>query len=69
MPLILPRELEDQWLHPISDGLDIQAIQELIKKYPDGELRAHTVTRLRGKEYEGNVEGISNEVVYEELLE
>ncbi len=69
MPVILPRELQDQWLHPISDGLDIQAIQELIKKYPDGELRAHTVTRLRGKEYKGNVEGISNEFVYEELLE
>lgn len=69
MPVILPRELENQWLNPIADDLDIQSIQELIKKYPDEELQAHTVTRLRGKEYQGNVEGISKKVVYEELAE
>ena len=69
MPLILPRELENQWLNPIADDLDIQSIQELIKKYPDEELQAHTVKRLRGKEYQGNVEGISKKVVYEELAE
>ena len=69
MPVILPRELENQWLNPIADDLDIQSIQELIKKYPDEELQAHTVKRLRGKEYQGNVEGISKKVVYEEFAE
>ncbi len=69
MPVILPRKLEDQWLDPITDELDVQSIQELIKKYPDGELKAHTVARLRGKEYEGNVEGISNKFVYKALVE
>lgn len=30
MPVILPQELEDKWLNPIKDDLDIKAIQELI---------------------------------------
>src|SRR5690625_1137593 len=67
MPLILPEELEDEWLQPIEDHLDKQKVQELIHSYPEGELKAHTVSRLRGKEYKGNVEGISDEVVYQEL--
>lgn len=67
MPLILPETLEDNWLKPINDVLDRQLIQDLIKAYPENELKAHTVAKLRGKEYQGNVEGVSDEVVYEEL--
>jgi len=67
MPLILPDKLEDQWLNPIKDDLDKQKIQELIQSYPEDELKAHTVNKLRGKEYAGNVEQISDAVVYEEL--
>ena len=64
MPLILSDGLEDKWL---NDELDEQQIQTLIQSYPEDELKAHTVAKLRGKEYPGNVEGISEEVVYEEL--
>ena len=67
MPLIIPEELEDAWLQPIEDELDIKAIQELIQSYPEDELQAHTVAKLRGKEYKGNVPEISEEVRYEEL--
>ena len=67
MPLILPDELEDEWLKPIKDDLDQQKIQNLIQSYPDGELKAHTVGKLRGKDYAGNVENISDKIVYEEL--
>ena len=67
MPLILPEELEDSWLNPIADDLDIKAIKELIQSYPEGELKAHTVNKLRGKEYLGNVEEISEELIYEDL--
>ena len=67
MPLILPDELEDEWLKPIKDDLDQQKIQNLIQSYPDGELKAYTVGKLRGKDYVGNVENISDKVVYEEL--
>ncbi|MGM1055625.1 MAG: SOS response-associated peptidase [Bacteroidota bacterium] len=40
IPLILPQELEDKWLDPIENELDIKSIQELIKEYPDEELDA-----------------------------
>ena len=67
MPLILPEALEDDWLVNLNDELDQKKLQELIKAYPDDELTAHTVAKLRGKEYPGNVEGISDEVRYEKL--
>ena len=68
MPLILPEELADKWLQPISEALDKQLIQELIQSYPEEELTFYTVAKLRGAAYKGNVEGISDEVVYEELV-
>lgn len=67
MPLILPSELEDDWLKDIDDELDTKAIQELIRSYPENELTAHTVDRLRGKTYKGNLETASEPFVYEEL--
>ncbi len=67
MPLILPTELEDRWLHPIDDELDKKAIEELIQSYPSTELEGHTVRRLRGKEYLGNVEEISEPFEYPDL--
>ncbi|MEM0516890.1 MULTISPECIES: SOS response-associated peptidase [Aequorivita] len=67
MPVILPTELEDNWLKPINDELDIKEIQNLILEYPDDELDAHTVSKLRGKEYQGNVKSISDKVNYSEL--
>ncbi len=67
MPLILPDELADKWLEHIEDDLDKKTIQELIQSYPEDELKAHTVSRLRGKEYPGNIEDITKEVAYAEL--
>ncbi len=67
MPLILPEELEDDWLQSVHDELDIQKIQELIQSYPEEALDAYPVARLRGKEYMGNVPEISEKVEYEEL--
>ncbi len=67
MPFILPKELEDKWLNPIEDELDVKSIQELIKEYPDDELDAYTIRRLRGKEYIGNVEEVSEPFEYAEL--
>lgn len=68
MPLILPTALEHNWLHPFEGEDDIKHIEDLMKEYPQDELTAHTVARLRGKEYPGNVEKISQKVVYDELL-
>jgi putative SOS response-associated peptidase YedK len=67
MPVILPLELEDKWIDSIHDEVDIKQIQELIQEFPQDELKAHTVAKLRGNEYPGNVKGISEKVDYEEL--
>jgi putative SOS response-associated peptidase YedK len=67
MPVMLPKGLEDGWLHPIMDYADKKGIKELIAPLPDGELAAYPVARLRGKEYQGNVEGVSKEVYYAAL--
>lgn len=48
MPVILSQELEDKWLNPNEDELDMKSVQELIKEYPDEELDAYTVRKLRG---------------------
>ncbi|MCB0474717.1 MAG: SOS response-associated peptidase [Flavobacteriaceae bacterium] len=69
MPLILPEELTDKWLVPVRDDLDKKALQDLIRSYPQDELDAYTVHKLRGKDYLGNVEAISEKVDYPELQE
>ena len=63
MPLILPPEIENKWLSIANQ----KAIEELIRSYPDNELEAYTVGRLRGKDYVGNIPEISDPVAYEEL--
>ncbi len=64
MPTLLPKELADNWLVPVNDELDIKSIQQLIKKYPDGELTSYPVQRLRGKEYLGNVKKVTDSYSY-----
>ena len=67
MPLILPEILEDEWLKPIDDEMDEKSIKELIQSFPEDHLKAHTVRKLRGKDYIGNVEEIAQEFIYEDL--
>ncbi|MBF8149636.1 SOS response-associated peptidase [Winogradskyella sp. F6397] len=67
MPLILLENQEDEWLHNIENESDKINIQELIKKFPSEALAFHTVNKLRGKAYSGNVEGISEKVIYDDL--
>lgn len=67
MPLILPKALEDKWLAHIDDELDERQIQDLIQAFPDSQLEAHTVRKIRGKSYIGNVETIAEPFIYDEL--
>jgi putative SOS response-associated peptidase YedK len=67
MPLILSDDTEENWLKPIENEMDKEAIQNLIKKYPEDMLMCHTVNKLRGKDYIGNVEEITKEVTYNTL--
>lgn len=68
MPFILSEENEDIWLKDLNNEFDQEQIENLILSYPEVELQAHTVSKLRGKEYPGNIEGISDEVVYDNLI-
>ncbi|WP_439152077.1 SOS response-associated peptidase [Winogradskyella sp.] len=67
MPLILSESSKESWLNPIENDKDKMRIQQLITSFPEDKLDFHTVSKLRGKSYKGNVEDISNEVIYEEL--
>ncbi|MFC4094848.1 SOS response-associated peptidase [Euzebyella saccharophila] len=72
MPLILPEELENDWIEPYDENLwdkgQKKALEELIQSYPEEELKAHTVARLRGKEYAPNISDISEHIIYKELI-
>lgn len=50
MPVILPKELQNEWLREIDpkDPADVQRIQELIQPYPLEEMVASTVPPLTG---------------------
>ena len=63
MPLILPTGIEDKWLSSGSQD----TTEKLIQSYPDSELEAYTVRRLRGKDYLGNVVEISHPFEYDDL--
>jgi putative SOS response-associated peptidase YedK len=67
MPLILSEISEDKWLNPIHNDADKKQIQQLITPFPEDQLTFHTVSKLRGRAYKGNVENIAEEVLYEEL--
>lgn len=68
MPLLLPEVLAEKWLEPLNNDLETAKIQELIQAYPEEDLQAHTVHKLRGKAYLGNVAEISREVIYDDLV-
>lgn len=63
MPVILPGQLENEWLKPLSKN----ELQDLLKPFPDSELIAHTVRKLSGKDSPGNVPESNKEYKYEEL--
>ncbi|MRH99433.1 SOS response-associated peptidase [Kriegella sp. EG-1] len=67
MPLILAEEEEENWLNPSDKEINSSQINVLQNEYASEKLIAHTVNRLRGKSYLGNVAEISNPFYYEEL--
>lgn len=67
MPVILPKELEDKWLQGYEDELLQQAVEGLIESFPESELEAHTVAKLRGKNAIGNVPEAIEPFEYEDV--
>jgi putative SOS response-associated peptidase YedK len=68
MPVILPRELERDWLRQINDPIDKEAVNGLIQPYPLEEIEAWPVKQLKGKEGVGNNEAAKERIEYPELL-
>jgi len=67
MPVLLSEAQETLWLHPIQNDADRAALEALLAGTPENKLTAHPVQRLRGKEYQGNIETASDAHAYEEL--
>ncbi len=63
MPLILPKELEAEWLKP-RDANEKELLQDLLKPFPKELLKVKTVMPLKGKNALGNVEEASKEFQY-----
>ena len=67
MPLIIPKELEDEWLKPVTDPLDLEELKTLLKPYDEDEMQSHTVIKLKGKQAVGNDPKAVEKVFYPEL--
>lgn len=67
MPLLLAKDVQEQWLQPMHSKTDQEAIQALIQAYPADEMEAYPVGRLRGKHAAGNVPALLERVDYPEL--
>lgn len=67
MPLILLPENQEEWLRPINNDSDKEAVEKLLSGIDDTFLSAYTVRKLKGKSALGNVPEITEEVIYPEL--
>lgn len=67
MPVILSDELADKWLMDYGKDQQRQAIEALIRSYPEEKMEAYTVQKIRGKEAVGNVEEAFQPFQYPEL--
>ncbi|MCA6078785.1 SOS response-associated peptidase [Fulvivirga sedimenti] len=65
MPLIIPQELESDWLNAADDPVGISLIKDMIQPYESEKMKAHTVNRLRGKQYIGNKPAVCEPYNYE----
>ena len=67
MPLILPDPIVEKWLMNVENDLDKEELKQLILPFPDNELKAHPVRKLRGKDAVGNNPNAPIKFEYEEL--
>lgn len=68
MPLILPPELENEWMEDREED-ELDLIKDLIKPYPSDAFEAHSVRRIRGKNAVGNKKEVTEPYPYPELAE
>jgi putative SOS response-associated peptidase YedK len=63
MPVILPREKQDEWLNTSEKT----QLEKLLIPYPEQLLKAHTVRKLKGKDASGNSPLAEEKFEYAEL--
>ena len=66
MPFIIRQEFEQAWIDPDTTP---EEAKQMILPFSDEELEYHTVPRLRGKNYPGNVPEIMKPVRYPEIAD
>lgn len=67
MPVILPKNKQEEWLLDFKDDADKERLTNLIVPFDDELLGAHTVRKLKGKDAVGDNENAEKEFVYREL--
>lgn len=69
MPVILIKENIMKWLtfNAVTSKIDQDKLIDVCVPIPSSDLVKHTVGKLRGKSYAGNVPEIANKVVYNDL--
>ncbi|MEQ3655966.1 MAG: SOS response-associated peptidase [Dokdonia sp.] len=69
MPVLLTPDQEKIWLSSREPSLIKAEIDTLLTQPSSVALKAHTVGKLRGKAYRGNISSISDQVHYPELAQ
>jgi len=67
MPVILPKERQNEWLGKCETDEDKNKLQQLLIPFPEEKLNYYPVRRIRGKEAIGNVEAATKKFEYSEL--
>jgi putative SOS response-associated peptidase YedK len=67
MPVILPKEKQNEWLAPIHSDEDRKRIEALIVPFDDSQLKYYTVRPLKGKNAVGDTPEALEEFEYPEL--
>ena len=67
MPLMVPENLEEEWLQNVSSQEELKNFILEIDSIIEDPLSSHTVGKLRGKNYVGNVESVTEPCLYKEL--
>lgn len=67
MPVILSDDIADQWLIDYDNDQHQKSIEALIQSYPEEQMEAYPVQKIRGKEATGNKEEASQPFQYPEL--
>ncbi len=67
MPVILSKDVQDEWLIDCKTDQDKKHLESLIKPFPEDLLEAHTVRPLLGKSAAPNTAEVEKEYVYPEI--